>query len=581
MTAAQRPGLWSYVFKLLRLQWVIFFTGFRRARPRRKIGTLLLLVLALAAFTGSLFLTRFLISLMHSPALVAEGVDLTGLLNSIPVLVVSGTFLGILVTSFGLLLQALYLSNDMDFLLSAPIPIRAVFLAKMLQAILPNFLLLLLAGLPVLFGLGAASGYHPLYYPLVLVVLALLALAAAGISSLLVMAIVHIFPARRVAEVLGFVGAIFAILASQWNNLRGHQNSGELTPAQIAAGAEQISRFTPSWSPLAWGGRGLVALGERHWLTGALFLGLILAAAGAVFWIALTTSQRLYYSGWASLQVGTRRKRAVRAAQPPGSPATGLLSRIPSQVRAILFKDWLEMRRNLANLSHLVTPLIMGIVFSVMMLRGGDAPPAGRGEAPAVFMEALGAFISYGSMAVSLFVGWTLLSRLALMAFSMESRSYWILKSSPVSGQRLLASKFLMAYLPALAVGWLFLLANALLQKAPVSIVLYSLASVALILAGLAGINLTLGVRGVNFNWTDPRRMTSGTMGCLGMIGSMGYMGLTFLLFFGPPIAASLLGIRPVLGQAAGLVVGGAVTLLSMVIPLKKVVSRVDRLGEE
>ncbi|HEY6072091.1 MAG TPA: hypothetical protein VIV15_01580, partial [Anaerolineales bacterium] len=300
MTADRaRPGLWGYVFKLLKLQWVLFLTGFRRASRRRKFGSIVLALLVVGAFVGSIFLTRFLIGLLSSPEIADFGVDLGPLMSAIPVVAVTGTFMGILVTSFGLLLQALYLSNDMDFLLSAPIPIRAVFLTKLLQAILPNFALVLLLGLPVLYGLAAAEGYNFLYYPIVLVVLAFLALAAAGLSSLLVMAVVRVVPARRVAEVLGIVSAVFIMVSSQWRNLMGGQeDSGPVTPEQVAAGTQLLSRFNNPWSPLAWGGRGLVDLGIGHWLQGLLFLGLALAVSGAVFWFALNTAERLYYSGW-------------------------------------------------------------------------------------------------------------------------------------------------------------------------------------------------------------------------------------------------------------------------------------------
>ena len=140
---------------------------------------------------------------------------MTPFLESVPVVVVSAAFVLILLASFGVLLQALYLAGDMEFLLSAPIPIRAVFVTKMTQAILPTFGLILLFALPVLYGLGYSEGYNYLYYPLVLIVLASLALAAAGLASLLVMAVVRIFPARRVAEVLGFVVAISTFICSQ------------------------------------------------------------------------------------------------------------------------------------------------------------------------------------------------------------------------------------------------------------------------------------------------------------------------------------------------------------------------------
>ena len=62
--------------------------------------------------------------------------DVGGMLASVPVLVVTMAFISLLVTRIGVLLQALYLAGDMDFLISAPVPVRAVFIAKMLQAIL-------------------------------------------------------------------------------------------------------------------------------------------------------------------------------------------------------------------------------------------------------------------------------------------------------------------------------------------------------------------------------------------------------------------------------------------------------------
>ena len=95
-----------------------------------------------------------------SPQLTQIVSDPDSLLDSIPVLIVTIAFIVILITSFGLLLQALYLAGDMDFLLSSPLPMRAVFLSKQMQAILPNYALVMLVWLPVLFGLGISQGYN-------------------------------------------------------------------------------------------------------------------------------------------------------------------------------------------------------------------------------------------------------------------------------------------------------------------------------------------------------------------------------------------------------------------------------------
>ena len=92
------------------------------------------------------------------------------LLDSFPALLVSGATGGILLTSFGVLLQALYLSGDMDFLMSAPIPIRVRSSSpSWSRPCCPTSCIMCLFTLPVLFGLGISGGYNFLYYPLVLV----------------------------------------------------------------------------------------------------------------------------------------------------------------------------------------------------------------------------------------------------------------------------------------------------------------------------------------------------------------------------------------------------------------------------
>ena len=101
------------------------------------------------------------------------------------------------------------------------------------------------------------------------------------------------------------------------------------------------------------------------------------------------------------------------------------------------------------------------------------------------------------------------------------------------------------------------------------------------ILAGLTGIDLALGVRSANFNWTDPRRMAGGAAGCLSMVASVAYLGLAVLLFFGPPVGAPLLGIPEWIGRLVGLLVGGAAALLCAALPLALVKERVPHLGEE
>jgi len=349
---AQAAGnLWHYVGKLLRLRWVIFYSGFRRAKLRGKISTIVLGLLVLGGLAFAFTLSLLLLRLLRSPGLEQFIGDTRLLIAGVPVLVVSAAFVGILMTSFGVLLQALYLAGDMDFLLSAPVPLRAIFIAKLLQAILPNFGLILLFGLPVLYGLGASEGYNVLYYPLVLLVLAVLALAAAGLASLLVMAVVRVLPARRVAEVLGFFVAILSFICSQSGQFVRYS---DLSHDQATRAFTLLTRLNSPWSPLAWAGRSLVDIGEGFWLSGLGLLLLTLVLTGGVFALSLATAERLYYSGWARVQISTRKKKAIytrRSATAQNRELTVAVSRaVPSALRAIVIKDFLMLRRDIRNM---------------------------------------------------------------------------------------------------------------------------------------------------------------------------------------------------------------------------------------
>ena len=256
------PGLWASVWRLLRLRLVILVNGFRRAKTGRKIGYILAAMGILFLLGFILFLSVSFLTLLHSPDLSRYIGDTTPFLESIPTMLMSVAAMGILFTSFGVLLQALYLAGDMDFLMSAPLPIRAVFISKLVQAVLPNFGIMCLFTLPILFGLGISGHYHFLYYPIVVLMLVLISLAAAALASLMVMVAARFFPARRLAEVLGFIVGTFFFIFSQSARFVNF----DVNEQQMTSMLKMTGRFNQPWSPLAWSGQGMVALGKSDWV---------------------------------------------------------------------------------------------------------------------------------------------------------------------------------------------------------------------------------------------------------------------------------------------------------------------------
>jgi hypothetical protein len=568
------------VRKLLSLQVRVMLSNFRRANKKRKFGLILVWLLVLGGAALVFGLSWSLLGLLRSPFLEDAVGDLAQLLDAVPSLILSAAFFGILLTSFGVLLQALYLAGDMTFLLSSPIPIRSVFLAKLLQAILPNLAIIALFALPVLYGMGAANGYNLLYYPFVVFILVVLALAAAGISALLVMLLVRIIPPRRIAEVLGFVGAILAMILSQSGNLF---NFGEFSPsdAQIQQSLSALESFNTPWIPLIWGGRGLVALGEGDWLLAGILLVPTAGISLGIFWFSLVTAERWFYTGWASMQVVSSKKKTRRRSSTRRSSRKILTGWMASNMRAIIWKDFLVLRRDLRNLSQLVTPLIFGIIYSFLLLRSTGEAPTGQDQAPGFFLQAFQIALVYSSVGIAIFVGWMLLTRLALISFSQEQNSYWILKSSPASPGQLVCAKFLVAYLPTVMLGLIFLTVISLLQGGSGGIWAYGLFVILFSNAGLGGINLAFGITGARFDWKDPRRMSNQASGCLSSLAGMLYFLVNLTLFFAPPVLFSAADMPVIYGQLLGGTLGGLVSVVCLVLPLWLVRERIPLLGEE
>ncbi len=589
-------GLWSSVTKLLRLQLRISWNNIRRARTRRKIGYAFLALLMLGVLVGVFAGSWALLSLLRSPE-ITQYVQPGDLVRNIPVFVLTAAFFILVATSFGVLLQSLYLAGDMEFLLAAPVSIRAVFIAKLVQAILPDFGLICLFALPILFGLGVSQGFGFLYYPLVILVLMALALAISGLTSLLVMAVVRVVPARRVAEMLGFLGAIVSVLCSQSGQLAENLR---ITSSNAAGAYSTLSRLDTPWSPVAWAGHGLLGIAQADWITGAGLLAAFFLVTAGAFYLALVTAERLYFTGWSRVQAGTRRRKPVRQARqasavvplaPGANPATAqtsglgslLFAWLPRPTRAILTKDFRILTRDLRSMSQVVTPLLFGIVYTIAISRT-DRIGQEINSNPGLALT-LRNLTVYGSVAISLFVSWGLLSRLALMSFSHEGRSYWLIKTTPVASRQILAAKFLVAYLPGLALGLIFLAVTSTLQHAGAAVTAYSAAMLVFSLAGAVGVNLAFGVAGVNLNWQgqgqSPRSMLRGTTGCIASLAGMGYLLLVVVVFFGPPVGFSLLGLSEDLGRLVGLALGATASLICAILPPISILKRIDRLGEE
>jgi ABC-2 type transport system permease protein len=387
-----------------------------------------------------------------------------------------------------------------------------------------------------------------------------------------------------VVEVIGLVIGLTFLIGSQTMRFTNVDFS-QVDEQRMSGIANLIMRFNSPWSPLAWAGRGLTGLGKGEWLYSSGLLAAPVILACVFFAFALATSERLYHTGWTNVQSSHRKSKNKTAAKPAAQAeidkkANPLASLLPAPVRAILVKDLRLCRRDLGNLSGLLSPLILGIIYAIGLLRSQGQMPQGRGHAPPGIVHIGNALLGYGDIALALFLGWMLVSNLAGLAFTREGKNYWMLKASPVSARQLLAGKFLVSYIPAALLCSIYVLALEILKHASLGSIVFGLISVCMMVAGLTGIYLSLGTRGAKFDWENPAQRQR-SVGCIGMLAGMAFIAICFVLFVAPAVVAQVFHLPIAAGRLAGLLLGGAGNALAVIIPLGLVEKRVATLAED
>jgi len=564
------PAIWV----LARARAQIWRNTFRRGRLSSKLGLVALAALITLAALGLYNFTRFVISGLRDPRFsemlrqaAAENpaipADPLPLLAALPGLVLLAALSLLIFSSFSSLLASLYLSGDLDMLLVAPVPMRAVFVVKFFGGLLPQYLLLFALLGPVLLGYGQGMGYGPGYHLCAALALALLPLLPAGLSALLVMAVVRVLPAHRAREIVSVLGGLIAVAFYVLSQFIDTWIPEMTTPDTLAA----LLRTELPVLPSTWAGRALVAVGEGRPAPAIFYGGLFATLSIAVFVACLTLAERLYYTGWSNLAIqGGPPRRLRRARQPATAGWLRAVVPLPPEIRAILAKDARLFFRDLSNLQGLIFPIAFALIWFYQVL---VSPPdrAADPDAPAWLTE-LGGF---GAIAIVFFICLSLSSALAGTGVSREGRTFWILKIAPISPLSILLGKFILAYLPFPTAGSFFLVVFALVQGGAPLTLAQQWALLMLAGSGCAAFGIGLGAAFPRLNWENPKQQRTWQSGCFGALFYPLYLGVVVGLVVGAAglgeslASAAGLGVRLAAWTGAALVTAGVIWLSALI----------------
>ncbi len=495
---------------LIRLYWTIDRRADGGTRRSSKIililGVLLVVVLsgALGVFAASLTKDT---SIFQIRAEILPGLLLTVVL------------FGVIFVGFSQALQALYLSDDLEKLLVAPVRSRAVMTAKLLSRMPTTISVLLLATIPALIGFGIGVGSGPLYYLLGVLLILVTPLFGISLGALIAIFLVRVLPARRLNEWVGAASIVIGLLLSllfYLPTLFGGDKQA-LDAKSLAAVEGFINHIGDLPLPSIWAGRALVAFGQGQMTASAIgALITYLAITVGLFLVVILLADRLYLSGWLRMQSSGAASQDI--GEQPGVFGRNSLDFI------LGYKDWLLRIRDPRMLATLFTAVIMVGFALFMMLRPGDDGSSLFGISEALEGDGVN-LLSTGVIISGLiyFAGYLAFTRLAVTSLSIERSAFYILKTAPISASQLLRAKTFGIYLPYAALATISMFVTLFIMKFSLIWMPFGLLVLLIMGYGLFSFLVSLGFLYPNFDWEDPRRMSNRKSSIPSLVGSLGY----------------------------------------------------------
>ncbi len=334
------------------------------------------------------------------------------------------------------------------------------------------------------------------------------------------------------------------------------------------------------WLPSDWAAQAILApLGvlPRGFDLFPLLLLVSTAAAFVVMGAALHV--RLYAEGLSRAQEGgaLKAEAGAKARRPPRLES--LLRPLPVNAASLVAKDVRTFFRDTTQWSQ----LILLVVLVVIYIYNIKVLPLFSGEDVGFFLTNVISFLNLG---LAGFVLAAIAARFVFPAVSLEGRTFWLLRSSPLELRTMLWCKFLVGLAPLLVLALLLTATtNAILRVGSFMMIL-SLITITGVTVALAALALGFGALFPRFDTENAAQIPTGFGGFAFMMTAIVYLAVVIGLeawpvhaFLTARLNGGALEGGEVLRLGVGFGLAGLVTLAAIVLPLRAAVRRVEALA--
>jgi ABC-2 type transport system permease protein len=483
-----------------------------------------------------------------------------------------------LISLFGILilsnvvtaLSSFFLAKDLDLLVAAPIDWLRLYAAKLIETTAHSSWMVVLVATPVLTAYGIT--YHGGFlYPFIAIaaIIPFLFIPAA-IGSAVTLLLVNVFPARRTRDILSVIAILTAAgLMLMFRLVRPERLA---RPEGFRSLVEFISLLrtpTSPWIPSEWAAQAIMSWLREEPEILPFYLLWSTAAVAVVGGAAL--HRFLYTRGFSkSQESGERWVRQGALGRLVGRALTpwGVMR------RELVLKEMRLFFRDTTQWSQLIllTVLVVVYVFNIKFL------PL-HGDGVTFFLANV---IPFVNLILAGFVLASIAARFIFPGISLEGRTLWLLRSSPLEMRQLLWSKFWVGTLPllGLAVGLVF--ATDVLLQVSGFMMAVSVFTITMLTFAIAGLALGFGALFPKFNTENAAQIPTSFGGLVLMMASVALIGLVIVSEARPVYeyaGAQLLHTDP---SVAGMLVGfggaGLLCLAATFVPIRIAVRRMQEL---
>jgi len=472
-------------------------------------------------------------------------------------------------------LTSFFLARDLELLQAAPLRSARLYGARLLESMSQSSWMVVLVLVPVLTAYGIAYHAGPLYIVVSLFVLFSYLLLPAVSGTALTLVLVNVFPARRTRDLLALVALFGAAgLVMLLRLMRPEQLSRPEAFRDLVDFVAVLNTPSSVWLPSDWAAEAMMAALAVPHLNGDLFPLLLIGSTAAAFVVfGLALHERLYANGYSRAQEGAELRESA------GKRRLALeqsLRALPLNTRSLVAKDVRTFFRDTTQWSQLIllAVLLVIYVYNIKVL------PLWTGEKVSFFLVNVISFLNLG---LGGFVLAAIAARFIFPAISLEGRTLWLLRSSPLDLRKLIWCKYAVGITPLLVVAVALTAGtNTILRVGPFMMTL-SLITIVVLTFGIASLALGFGAMFPRFETDNAAEISTGYGGLMFMMSSIVYLAVVISLEAWPVYSVlSLkakgqpLGAAQISGLAVGLGLALVLSLLVIFLPLRIARQRIE-----